>query len=96
MAGCDLVFPTRNGTPNNKLLVMCKRIAERAGMNQDDWWLHRFRATYATYCLRQGMDIASLRDQMGHSDLKSIERYLRALDQDKRAEKVTLVWAKAA
>ena len=33
---------------------------------------------------------------MGHSDLKSIERYLRALDQDKRAEKVTLVWRKKA
>jgi len=96
MAGCDLVFPTRNGTPNEKLLIMCKRIASRAGMNQDDFWLHRFRATYATHCLRNGMDIASLRDQMGHADLKSIERYLRALDQDKRAEKVTLVWAKAA
>lgn len=96
MAGCDLVFPTRNGTPNEKLLIMCKRIASRTGMNQDDFWLHRFRATYATHCLRNGMDIASLRDQMGHADLKSIERYLRALDQDKRAEKVTLVWAKAA
>ncbi len=33
MAGCDLVFPTRNGTPNNKLLIMCKRIARAAGMN---------------------------------------------------------------
>jgi integrase/recombinase XerD len=96
MAGCGLVFPTRNGTPNDKLLIMCKRIAKNAGMVQDDWRLHRWRSTYATHCLRQGMDIASLRDQMGHSDLKSIERYLRALDQDKRAEKVTLVWAKAA
>jgi integrase len=26
-AGCDLVFPTRNCTPNDKLLVMCRRIA---------------------------------------------------------------------
>ncbi len=91
-SGCDLVFPTRNGTPNDKLLIMCKRIAKRAGMGQDDWWLHRWRSTFATHCLREGMDIASLRDQMGHSDLKSIERYLRALDQDKRAEKVMLVW----
>ena len=94
MLGCDLVFPTRNGTPNDKLLIMCKRIAKRAGMDKDGWWLHRWRSTFATHCLRNGMDIASLRDQMGHSDLKSIERYLRALDQDKRAEKVTLVWVK--
>jgi integrase len=88
------VFPTRNGTPNDKLLIMCKRIAKRGGMDEDGWWLHRWRSTFATHCLRNGMDIASLRDQMGHSDLKSIERYLRALDQDKRAEKVTLVWVK--
>jgi integrase/recombinase XerD len=94
MVGCDLVFPTRNGTPNDKMLVMCKRIAKKAGMNPDDWWLHRWRSTFATHCLREGMDIASLRDQMGHSDLKSIERYLRALDEDKRAEKVMLVWNK--
>jgi integrase len=76
------------------MLIMCKRIAKKAGMNPDDWWLHRWRSTFATHCLREEMDIASLRDQMGHSDLKSIERYLRALDEDKRAEKVMLVWNK--
>jgi integrase len=90
--GCDLVFPTRNGKRNDKMLIMSKRIAKKAGLNEDDWWLHRWRSTFATHCLRNGMDIASLRDQMGHSDLKSIERYLRALDEDKRAEKVMLVW----
>ena len=31
MAGCGLVFPTRNGTPNDKLLIMCKRIAKERG-----------------------------------------------------------------
>jgi integrase len=47
MAGCDLVFPTRNCTPNHKLLIICKRIANKAGMAQDDWWLHRWRSTFA-------------------------------------------------
>ncbi len=55
MAGCDLVFPTRNGTPNDQLLIMCKRIARMAGMKQDDWWLHRWRSTCATLSLREGM-----------------------------------------
>lgn len=95
-AGCDLVFPTRNGTPNDKLLVMCRRIAKRAGLNPDDFWLHRWRSTYATHCLRNGMDLATLRDQMGHKDLKSIERYLRALQQEERGEKVRKVWAAKA
>jgi integrase/recombinase XerD len=96
-AACDLVFPTRNGTPNDKLLLMCRRIAKRAGMNPDDFWLHRWRSTYATHCLRRGLDLATLRAQMGHKDLKSIERYLRALQQDERGENVRKVWeAKAA
>lgn len=94
--GCDLVFPTRYGTPNLKLLVMCRGIGKRAGMNQDEFWLHKWRSTYATHCLRNGMDLATLRDQMGHKDLKSIERYLKALQQDERGEKVRRVWAKAA
>jgi integrase/recombinase XerD len=93
---CDLVFPTRNGTPNLKLLVMCRRIAKRANMNQDDFWLQKWRSTFATHCLRKGMDLATLREQMGHKDLKSIERYLKALQQDERGEKVRRVWAKAA
>lgn len=95
-AGCDLVFPTRNGTPNDKLLIMCRRIAKRAGMNPDDFWLHRWRSTYATHCLRNGLDLATLRAQMGHKDLKSIERYLRALQQEERGEKVRKVWAAKA
>jgi len=93
-SGCDLVFPTRNGTPNFKLLVMCKRIAKRAGMNPEDFWLHKWRSTYATYCHRHGMDLPTLREQMGHKDLKSIERYLTALKQDELAAKVKAVWEK--
>jgi hypothetical protein len=37
---------------------------------------------FRSHGLRKGMDIAPLRDQMGHFDLTSIERYLRALDED--------------
>jgi len=74
--GCDLLFTTRDGTPNFKLLIG-RRIGKRAGVNQDDFWLHKWRSTYATHCLRNGMDLATLRDPMGHKDLKNIERYLR-------------------
>jgi hypothetical protein len=65
-------------------------------MDGDDFWLRRWRSTYATHCLRERMDLATLRDQMGHKDLKSIERYLKALQQGERGEKVKQVWARAA
>jgi integrase len=89
-----LIFPTAGGNPNEKLLRTCKRIAVKAGLNPDEFWLHKFRSTYATTCLRNGMDIETVRCQMGHSaNSKSIWRYLSALKDDQRAAKVAQVWA---
>jgi integrase/recombinase XerD len=89
-----LIFPTKGGLPNEKLLRTCKRIGQRAGLDPDEFWLHKFRSTYATTCLRNGMDIETLRSQMGHSaNSKSIWRYLTALKNEQRAAKVAQVWA---
>jgi site-specific recombinase XerD len=41
-------------------------------------YLHKFRATYATTCLRYGVDLRALQTWMGHSDLASTMRYLPA------------------
>jgi integrase/recombinase XerD len=94
MAKHKLIFPTKGGLPNEKLLRTCKRIAAKAGLDPDEFWLHKFRSHMATTCLRNGMDIETLRVQMGHSaNSKSIWRYLAALKDEKRAEKVAQVWA---
>ena len=37
---------------------------------------HRFRRTFALWCLRDGMDLYSLRMLMGHSTLAVLQRYL--------------------
>ena len=37
---------------------------------------HRFRRTFALWCLRDGMDLHSLRVLMGHSSLDVLQRYL--------------------
>jgi len=37
---------------------------------------HRFRRTFALWCLRDGMDLHSLRVLMGHSGLAVLQRYL--------------------
>jgi integrase len=102
-----LVFPTRSGTPNNKMLQACKRIARRAGLNCGvcdtclgeqkecrEWFLHKFRATFATRLLQGGMDIESVREQMGHKDVESISRYLVPLRGKAMQKKVDSVWKK--
>jgi integrase len=62
-------------------------------MDTDRFWLHEFRATYATHCLRKGMDLETLRQQLGHRDTGSLRRYIEALRGEERAKKVAEVFA---
>ena len=76
-AKCNLVFPTRNGRVNIKLLDQCKLVARRAGLSESKWKIKSFRATFATNRIRNGKyDLATVREQLRHRDLKSIEHYL--------------------
>jgi integrase/recombinase XerD len=50
----------------------------RTGPDCRNWFLHKFRATYATNQLRAGTDIRTLQVWMGHKDLGSTMRYLKA------------------
>ena len=50
----------------------------RVGPHCKDWFLHKFRATYATNQLRAGTDIRTLQVWLGHKDLGSTMRYLKA------------------
>jgi integrase/recombinase XerD len=51
----------------------CKDIAERAGLNREDWWLHKFRATFATMYLWAGVDLRTVMS-WGHSSMTSTMR----------------------
>jgi integrase len=78
--GSALIFPTRNGTPRKhrtQLLDLCKAIAERAGLDPDDFWLHKFRSTFATKHLQAGVDLRTVQLWLGHKDLESTMRYLK-------------------
>ncbi len=59
-AKCNLVFPTRNGRVNIKLLDQCKLAARRAGLEETKCKIKSFRATFATNRLRSGYDLATV------------------------------------
>jgi integrase len=82
----------RNDTPNWKWLQMLKRIVARAGLacgrcegckrrECENWFLHKFRATYCTKLLRSGVDVRTVQALMGHSDLATTMRYLAPADE---------------
>ena len=90
---CQFLFPTAGGLPNYHFLTLCKKIAWRAKLNCgncdkgdcscanspccDNWYLHKFRSTFATMHLQAGVDIRTVQQWMGHKDLASTMRYLK-------------------
>ena len=75
--GCPLLFPTAGCKPKFDFLDCCKAIAKRAGLSKDDFWLHKFRATFATWHLQSGADLRTVQLWLGHNDLESTMRYLK-------------------
>jgi hypothetical protein len=91
-AGRKLVFGKLGGredAPDGHLLRRLKILVKKAGLGCgtcatclaktgcENWWLHKFRATYITTLLRSGMDLRTTMRLSGHADLESVMRYLR-------------------
>ena len=79
---CDLIFPTSGCKPKLNFLDDCKAIAKRAGLDPENFWLHKFRATRATFLLQQRMPLTNVMAILGHTDLKSAMRYQGAQNND--------------
>ncbi len=88
-----LIIPTRHGNPNGKLLAMLKGLARKAGLGCgkcancikkvtgqigcDDYYLHKFRATYITSLFRAGFDPVTIMRYAGHENLQTTMAYAR-------------------
>jgi integrase len=82
------IFGTKSDLPNGHWLHRLKKIAAKAGMNCgkcktcrernecENFYLHKFRASYATRLLRAGLDIVSVQKLLGHADVATTMRYL--------------------
>ena len=102
-----LILPTDSGKPNGKLLRLLKRLAKQSDLNCgacegcksknqecQTWTLHRFRRTYGTTLLRNGVDLSTVQKFMGHSDLASTMRYLApATSAASQAAVNAIAWA---
>jgi integrase len=74
---CSLVFPTAGCNPKLDFLDCLKAVADRAKLGDENFWLHKFRATFATKCLWAGIDLRTVQQWLGHSDMESTMRYLK-------------------
>jgi integrase/recombinase XerD len=90
---CGLVFPTTGCRPKLDFLDTLKSVAERAKLDKEDFWLHKFRATFATWSLWAGVDLRTVQQWLGHSDMESTMRYLKPSRSQQVREKVNEIFA---
>ena len=90
---CSLVFPTAGCRPKLDFLDCLKALAERAKLNPDGFWLHKFRATSATKCLWAGVDLRTVQQWLGHSDMESTMRYLKPSRSQHVRDKMNEIFA---
>ena len=90
---CNLVFPTAGCNPKLNFLDDLKAVAERAKLDKENFWLHKFRATLATRCLWAGVDLRTVQQWLGHSDMESTMRYLKPSRSQHVRDKVNEIFA---
>lgn len=82
-----LIFGTSGDRPDTHFLETCKETAKRAGLT-GDFYLHKWRSTFATWALRAGTDIRTVQAWMGHHSISMTERYLSPQTAQAVQEKV--------
>jgi len=89
---CRLIFPTGGCNPKLDFLDCLKAVAERADLDKSSFWLHKFRATFATRCLWAGVDLRTVQQWLGHSDMESTMRYLKPARSKEVRDKVNEIF----
>lgn len=98
------IFGTSSDLPNGHYLEVCKETARRAGLNCgqcesclerkecERFYLHKFRASFATWSLQGGVDIRTVQKLMGHTKLEMTARYLAPAKGKAAQEKLNAVF----
>jgi integrase/recombinase XerD len=89
---CAFLFPTSGCNPKLNFLDDLKAVAERAKLDKENFWLHKFRATFATWSLWKGVDLRTVQLWMGHKDIESTMRYLKPSRSQATHDKVNEIF----
>ncbi len=85
--GEDCYVATGTGQPMEPRVCLerYKRLLRRAGLAERTF--HTLRHTFATRCVEHGVDVKSLSEMMGHSDVRiTLQRYVHPSMEVKRAQ----------
>jgi integrase len=85
----DFVFANSNERKYTHSWDDARKIAKKAKV--EDCHPHRFRATYATRLLQNGVDLKTVQKLLGHKNLESTMRYLAKAESPKVRAKVNAV-----
>jgi integrase/recombinase XerD len=88
----DLLFPTSGCKPKLDFLDCLTAVAKRAKLDTEKFWLHKFRATFASWALWAGVDLRTVQQWLGHTDLESTMRYLKPSRSQQVREKVNKIF----
>jgi integrase/recombinase XerD len=91
-----LLFPTSGGRPNPNFLHQLKAVVKRTNLNPESVWLHKFRATFATWSLCGGVDLRTVQQWLGHSDMESTMRYVKPSRSRQTQQKVNEIFSEEA
>jgi len=83
------LFITREGEalalPGRAVNRTLARLLKRAGLADQGITPHKLRHTFATYLIRNGVDVRTVQELLGHADLQTTAKYLHSDTRTKQA-----------
>jgi site-specific recombinase XerD len=82
-----LFISQMRGKPINGARIhrIMRRLLERAGLSGAGITPHKLRHTFATHLVRNGVDVKTVQELLGHADLGTTAKYLHSDGQAKQA-----------
>jgi integrase len=83
----ELVFCTWRGRPLDKSALVARFKRARDAADLRPLRFHDLRHTYGSLLAQAGVDVLSIKNAMGHSDLQTTQRYLHARQASEQVER---------